>query len=112
MTNHIQTLKRFNAWRRGDDVIEQPNPKAVGQAIDAVIEHLAALERDRDEWKAEVDMRSKEIDIWKNECKILRIELRKADGAHEENTIKFLEYRAEIESLRDQLGIAKKNWLN
>jgi len=112
MNQHIQTLKRFNAWRRGDDVIEQPNPKAVGQAIDAVIEHLAALERDRDEWKAEADMRTKEIDIWKNECKILRIELRKADGALEENIVTVVEHRAEIESLRSQLGIAKKNWLN
>jgi hypothetical protein len=56
MNNHIQTLKRFNAWRRGDDVIEQPNPKAVGEAIDAVIEHLAALERDRDDWKAEAQL--------------------------------------------------------
>jgi hypothetical protein len=56
MKEHIQTLKRFNAWRRGDDVIEQPNPKAVGEAIDAVIEHLAALERDRDDWKAEAQL--------------------------------------------------------
>jgi hypothetical protein len=56
MKEHIQTLKRFNAWRRGDDVIEQPNPKAVGQAIDAVIEHLAALERDRDDWNAEAQL--------------------------------------------------------
>jgi hypothetical protein len=56
MKEHIQTLKRFNAWRRGDDVIEQPNPKAVGQAIDAVIEHLAALERDRDDWKADAQL--------------------------------------------------------
>ena len=105
MKEHIQTLKRFNAWRRGDDVIEQPEPRAIGQAIDAVLDHISELDKDRDDWKTEAE-------IWKNECKILRIELKKADGAHEENTITFLELRAEIESLRDQLGIAKKDWLN
>lgn len=112
MNQHIQTLQRFNAWRRGDDVIEQPEPRAIGQAIDAVLDHISELDKDRDDWKAEAEMRSKEIEIWKNECKILRIELRKADGAHEENVVTFLELRAEIESLRDQLGIAKKDWLN
>jgi chromosome segregation ATPase len=105
MNQHIQTLQRFNAWRRGDDVIEQPEPRAIGQAIDAVLDHISELDKDRDDWKTEAE-------IWKNECKILRIELKKADGAHEENVITFLELRAEIESLRDQLGIAKKDWLN
>jgi hypothetical protein len=44
MNNHIQTLQRFNAWRRSDDVIEQPNSKAIGEAIDWVVEMHAELQ--------------------------------------------------------------------
>jgi hypothetical protein len=59
MNQHIQTLKRFNAWLAGEDVIDLPAPSAVIEAINQLLEHVA-----------------------------------------------------EIESLRDQLGIAKKDWLN
>jgi hypothetical protein len=112
MKQHIQTLQRFNAWLAGEDVIDLPDPSAVIEAINQLIDDVMQLDRDRGDWKTESEMRSKEIEIWKNECKILRIELRKADGAHKENVVTFLELRAEIESLRDQLGIAKKDWLN
>ena len=35
--NHLKTLKDFNAWRRSDDATEQPDPKAIGEAIDWAI---------------------------------------------------------------------------
>jgi hypothetical protein len=35
--NHLQTLRDFNAWRRSDDAIEQPDPKTIGEAIDWAI---------------------------------------------------------------------------
>lgn len=112
MKEHIQTLKRFNAWRRGDDVIEQPNPKAVGQAIDAVIEHLAALERDRDEWKAEAEMRSKEIDDVQFLAQLLRDELKIADKAIEDNTSMIFKLMDENRKSPTQISIAKNEWLN
>jgi hypothetical protein len=34
----IQTLRRFNAWRRGEETLEQPSPAIAGQAIDRIIE--------------------------------------------------------------------------
>jgi hypothetical protein len=36
----IKTLSDFNAWRRGDEVIEQPDPADIGHAIDIAILHL------------------------------------------------------------------------
>ena len=33
----VAFLKNYNQWRRGDDSIEQPHPKELGEAIDAAI---------------------------------------------------------------------------
>jgi hypothetical protein len=33
----IETLRRFNQWRRGDESIEQPDPTEIGVAIDDAI---------------------------------------------------------------------------
>jgi hypothetical protein len=54
MNNHIQTLKRFNAWRRGDDVIEKPTPKEIGEALDWLIEHYAAMQTELAAARAEL----------------------------------------------------------
>lgn len=112
MKQYIQTLQRYNAWRRGEDVIEQPDPRSIGEAIDGLINAIAELERDRDDWKAEAGMRSKEIEVWKYESSLLRGELIKADNAIQSNIDMFLHLRSEIQSLREQLGIARKDWLN
>lgn len=37
-------LRRFNAWRRGDEAIDQPDPREIGLAIDAAIEMIERLE--------------------------------------------------------------------
>jgi hypothetical protein len=42
--NHLQTLKDFNAWRRGDESLHQPDPKAIGEAIDWAIRVCEAAE--------------------------------------------------------------------
>jgi hypothetical protein len=36
----IQILKDYNAWRRGDESIENPLPTEIGHAIDRAIELL------------------------------------------------------------------------
>ena len=54
MINHIQILQRFNAWRRGSDVIEQPNPKEIGEALDWLIENYAAMKAQLAEARAEL----------------------------------------------------------
>ena len=45
MTDHLATLKRFQAWRRGDDSIAQPQPKDIGKALDWAIKKLEKAER-------------------------------------------------------------------
>jgi len=98
MNNHIQTLKRYNAWRRGDEVIEQPNPRAIGEAIDWLVDNYVALERDRDDWKVE--------------AQLLRDELKIADKAIEDNTSMIFKLMDEKRKLPDQKYIAKNEWLN
>ena len=38
-------LRQFNEWRRGDDDIEQPAPREIGEAIDAAVEMLERMEK-------------------------------------------------------------------
>jgi len=98
MNNHIQTLKRYNAWRRGDEVIEQPNPRAIGEAIDWLVDDYVALERDRDDWK--------------HEAQLLRDELKIADKAIEDNTAMIFKLMDENRKSPAQISIAKNDWIN
>ena len=38
-------LEYYNKWRRGDESLDQPSPKRIGEAIDIIIEHF----REKDE---------------------------------------------------------------
>jgi hypothetical protein len=41
----IETLQRYNQWRRGDESIEQPDPKEIGIAIDDAIALIEKFDR-------------------------------------------------------------------
>jgi hypothetical protein len=43
----IQVLRDYNLWRRGNEDMEQPDPREIGEAIDTAIESMEALS----EWK-------------------------------------------------------------
>jgi hypothetical protein len=45
----VNFLRTFNRWRRGDQTLEQPCPRVVGEMIDAACDEIERLERDRDE---------------------------------------------------------------
>ena len=48
MTNHLTTLKQFQAWRRGTDdhqKIPMPDPKEIGKALDFAIRELEKAKR-------------------------------------------------------------------
>lgn len=32
----INTIRIYNQWRRGDETIEQPDPRAIGEALDVI----------------------------------------------------------------------------
>lgn len=59
MTDHIETLRQYNRWRRGAD-IPQPKPVEIGEAIDAAIEDIRTLREANAElvrWKGEITNR-------------------------------------------------------
>ena len=50
-------LRQFNEWRRGDEDIPQPDPRVIGEAIDAAVEmidRLEAAEKERDALRAKI----------------------------------------------------------
>jgi hypothetical protein len=49
MSETVQFLRTFNRWRRGDENLEQPCPRVVGEMIDAVCDEIEALKQERDE---------------------------------------------------------------
>ena len=59
-TKTATILRQFNKWRRGDETVEQPDPREIGEAIDAAVE---MIERMRD-----VEVALREI-VWSNDSK-------------------------------------------
>ena len=43
-TEAAAILRQFNEWRRGAETIEQPDPREIGEAIDAAVEMIERLE--------------------------------------------------------------------
>ena len=43
MKEIIKFLENYNKWRRGDENIEMPNPKEIGENIDKVIKILKEI---------------------------------------------------------------------
>jgi len=44
-TDHLAILIRFQKWRKGDDEIEQPDPRDISGAIDYAIQCCEAIQR-------------------------------------------------------------------
>lgn len=64
-TEAITLVRRYNAWRRGDDDSEIPLPKDIGESLDALCDHAERLER--------------ELAVWKHGTMLLESELQKFD---------------------------------
>ena len=43
MDDHVETLRRYNRWRRGQDCEEMQDPRVVGDAIDAACDEIDRL---------------------------------------------------------------------
>jgi hypothetical protein len=43
MSQTVNFLRTFNRWRRGDETIQQPCPRVVGQMIDRACEEIEQL---------------------------------------------------------------------
>ena len=49
----IQILRDYNLWRRGNEEMEQPDPREIGEAIDSVLVSIQKAEAERDEERKE-----------------------------------------------------------
>ena len=49
----IQVLRDYNLWRRGNEDMEQPDPREIGEAIDSVLVAIQKAEAERDEERKE-----------------------------------------------------------
>ena len=47
--DQCERLRQYNRWRRGDDDVQQPDPKELGELIDSVADRLEVLEREHQE---------------------------------------------------------------
>lgn len=45
-----EQLREYNAWRRGDDTLQQPDPKELGELLDGVADRLEVLELEHTEF--------------------------------------------------------------
>ena len=58
-TETATILRQFNEWRRSEDeTVEQPDPREIGEAIDAaiaMIDRLEAAEKERDALRAKIE---------------------------------------------------------
>ena len=43
MDDHVETLRRYNRWRRGQDCEVMQDPRVVGDAIDAACDKIDRL---------------------------------------------------------------------
>ena len=73
-------LRQFNEWRRGDEDIPQPDPRVIGEAIDAAVEMIDRLEA------AEKDIAMKEEVIDSLATVIKRLDAQ-CDAAEKEREI-------------------------
>ena len=81
MNNHLETLKTFQKWRRGDHELSQTledmgvTPKGIGEALDWAISELEASEGDSVEHlKMAAEAEAHALDEANREIKALRVE--------------------------------------
>ena len=66
----IQVLRDYNLWRKGNDEMEQPDPREIGEAIDDVLMAIGDMEEEsklhrgaitgwQNKWECAVDMAAK-----------------------------------------------------
>jgi hypothetical protein len=57
----VNFLRTFNRWRRGDETLEQPCPRVVGEMIDAACDEIERRDRDEARFAARAGMTTEEM---------------------------------------------------
>jgi hypothetical protein len=67
-TNNLcSQLREYNAWRRGDETLEQPHPKDIGKMLDAAADRLEELERELSAERALADRLANVLTIYNHD---------------------------------------------
>jgi len=92
--NAIKVLKSHNKWRRGLLEEQTQSAKVIGQAIDTIVDHFEKpdsfekltdvkiqLEMDRDWFKKKSEKIDSELEIYKDENRLIRREFHRINNA-------------------------------
>jgi len=60
MKELIEKLRKYNAWRRGDETVPQPHPQEVGEMIDQAIKALETYLNQKEATSAKIAQVQKE----------------------------------------------------
>ncbi len=77
---------------------------------DTLLEAISSLKKDRDDWKAEAALRSKETEVWKHEAEIVRKQL---ESEHETAIDWFIAYQEIKDALKrasNELGVPQPGY--
>ena len=102
----IQVLRDYNLWRRGNEDMEQPDPREIGEAIDSVLVAIQKAEAELDEEREEGEEQARllgmgsereakliaERDLWRAESQRWREQALDLE-AQIETAIKRLQWR-------------------
>jgi hypothetical protein len=102
----IQVLRDYNLWRRGNEDMDQPDPREIGEAIDSVLVAIQKAEAERDEERKEGEEQARllgmgsereakliaERDLWRAEAQRWREQALDLE-AQIETAIKRLQWR-------------------
>ena len=102
----IQVLRDYNLWRRGNEDMDQPDPREIGEAIDSVLVAIQKAEAERDEERKEGEEQARllgmgsereakliaERDLWRAESQRWREQALDLE-AQIETAIKRLQWR-------------------
>ena len=115
----IAELRRINAWRRGGEEIEQPDPTHMGEVLDAAAESLSSLiasnttlRRERNESEKSVEHLKEANSVLLDDVADLRAELTKSDSRWQSLAVVGREVvtadEAELNALRAAIDAARK----
>ena len=102
MDDHVETLRRYNRWRRGQDCEEMQDPRVVGDAIDAACDKIDRLRAELAESQTNARISWENVELRDAEIERLQSDIARHIRRRQEQS-------AEIRRLRAELAEAKQD---